>query len=59
MIEIMTVLLIIASIVIVGLITILAFYIADTIMEAVTGTSFTDAFWDFYHEVMGENKDEK
>ena len=51
MIEIMTVLLIVASIVITGSITILAYSIADRIMEAITGTSFTDVLLDYYHEV--------
>ena len=51
MIEVMTVLFIIVSIVIVGSITILAYYITDRIMEAITGISFTDALLDYYHEV--------
>lgn len=52
MIEIMTVLFIIASIVIVGSITILAYSITDRIMEAVTGITFTDALLDFYHDTI-------
>lgn len=54
MIEFMTVLFIIVSIVIVGSITILAYYITDRIMEAVTGITFTDAFLDFHHEIKEE-----
>ena len=51
MIEVMTVLFIIASIAIIGSITILAYCIGDRIMKAITGVSVTDALLDFYHEV--------
>jgi hypothetical protein len=51
MIEVMTVLFIITSIVIVGSITILAYCIGDRIMEAITGISFTDALLDYYHKI--------
>jgi hypothetical protein len=51
MIEVITVLCIIASIAIVGSITILAYCIGDRIMEAITGISFTDALLDYYHKI--------